>query len=195
MSHGGREKHKAPGHGALAGLRRALLSVLLFLLLFSAACAHPGDAAPVVKLGLIAPFEGAGRPLGYAVLPVIKDVLAQANAGGDLGRYRVALVALDDSLDAGTAARQAKALALDPSVLAVIGPFTAETATSVQSVLAPASVPFVPVISVAPTDEDYSEEISAAREAANAVLQALAADIAGSGRPDRSGLAAELASP
>ena len=45
----------------------------------------PGDAAPVVKIGVIAPFEGAGRPLGYAVLPAIKAAVAEANASGDTG--------------------------------------------------------------------------------------------------------------
>ena len=84
----------------------------------------PGDAAPVIKIGVIAPFEGTGRPLGYAVLPGIKAAVEEANASGDLGRYRVLVVAFNDDLDAPTAAAQAQALALDADVLAVVGPWT-----------------------------------------------------------------------
>lgn len=164
-------------------------------LLLLASCTLPGDAAPVVKIGVIAPFEGEGRPLGYAILSATKTAVAAANASGELGRYRLTLVALDDSLHPATAAQQAKALALDPNVLAVIGPFTQDTAASVQPVLGAAAIPSVPVITAAPTDEDLSEEIRAVRDAANVVLQALAADIAHDGRPSRAGLSAELAPP
>lgn len=101
----------------------------------------PGDAAPVVKIGLIAPFEGVGRPLGYAALPAVKAVLAQANADAALGRYRVALVALNDDLSPVNAAAQARALAQDPDVLAVLGPFSEETAAAVAPILAQAGIP------------------------------------------------------
>ncbi len=169
--------------------------VLQMLLLLSAGCAMPWDAAPVVKLGVIAPFEGAGRPLGYAVLPAIKAAVADANASGELARYRVAVVALDDSLDPAVAAQQARVLSLDPDVLAVVGPFTEECARSVEIVLAAAAIPNTPVIVSGPAGGDYAAEMAAAREAANRVLHALARDIAGAGRPSRSGLSAELASP
>jgi len=168
---------------------------LLMLLFLSAACALPWNAAPVVKVGVIAPFEGAGRPLGYAVLPAIKSAVADANASGELAGYRVAVVALDDSLDPALAAQQARALSLDPDVLAVIGPFTEARAELVEAVLAAAAVPNMPVIATGPAGGDYSVEMAAAREAANQVLRALARDIAGAGRPSRSGLSAELASP
>lgn len=170
------------------------LLALLMLLFLSAACALPWNAAPVIKLGVIAPFEGAGRPLGYAVLPAIKSLVADANASGELAGYRVAVVALDDSLDPAMAAQQARALALDPDVIAVIGPFSEEGAESVEIALA-AAVPNLPVIATQPVGGDYAGEIAAAREAANRVLRALATDIAGAGRPTRSGLSAKLASP
>ena len=97
--------------------RFTLLSLLFAICLLLSACAMPGDAAPVIKIGVIAPFEGTGRPLGYAVLPGIKAAAEEANASGDLGRYRVLVVAFNDDLDAPTAAAQAQALALDPDVL------------------------------------------------------------------------------
>ncbi len=106
----------------------AVCSLLFAVCFLLAACALPGDAAPVVKIGVIAPFEGAGRPLGYAVLPAVKAAVAEANASGKLGRYQVMVVAFNDDLHGPTAAAQAQALALDPEVLGVVGPWTAETA-------------------------------------------------------------------
>lgn len=121
----------------------ALIAILCALALLGLAggCAMPGDAVPVVKIGLIAPFEGVGRPLGYAILPVVRTALAQANADGSLGRYRVALVALNDDLSPASAAAQARALAQDPDVLAVLGPFSEETAAAVAPILAQAGIP------------------------------------------------------
>ncbi len=115
--------------------------VLLLLALLLAACTMPGDAAPVVKIGLIAPFEGTGRPLGYAVLPAVRQAIAEANASGALGRYRVALVALNDDLDPATAAGQAQALLQDAAVLAALGPFDAAAAAAAAPVLAAAGLP------------------------------------------------------
>jgi len=126
-----------------------LLRLTLLALLLSA-CVMPGDAAPVVKIGLIAPFEGLGRPLGYEVLPVVKSALAEANANGTLGRYRVALVALNDDLDPQSAATQAQVLAQDGGVLAVLGPWSSETATAAAPVLAQAGIPGLVAAPLAP---------------------------------------------
>ncbi len=103
----------------------------------------PGDAALVVKIGLIAPFEGLGRPLGYELLPVVQAALAEANQDGQLGRYRVALVALNDDLDPQAAAAQAHALAQDPDVLAVLGPWSSDTVAAAAPILAQAGIPML----------------------------------------------------
>jgi len=107
---------------------------ILSLALFLSACVPIGDTAPVVKIGLIAPFEGLGRPLGYAILPEIRSAIDDANTDGSLGAYRVALVALNDELYRAEAGAQARALALDPEMVAVLGPWTVatfETATPI----------------------------------------------------------------
>ncbi len=103
----------------------------------------------MVRIGLIAPFEGLGRPLGYAVLPAVKAAIAEANADGRLGRYRVALVVLNDDLDPAAAAAQAQALAQDgpagtgaeQAVMAVLGPFDSATAQAAAPILARAGIP------------------------------------------------------
>jgi hypothetical protein len=98
-------------------------------------CEWRASAPVVVKIGVVAPYEGVGRELGYAILPIVKDELASANRAGSLGPYRVALVALNDDLDPAGAAAQASALALDQDVLAVIGLWSEATARSAVPVL------------------------------------------------------------
>lgn len=125
----------------LCPVRPFWLPVVVAVLALIASCVMPGDAAPVVKIGLIAPFEGLGRPLGYALLPEVKAAIANANASAALGRYRVALVALNDDLDPPTAVRQAQALAQDGDVVAVLGPFDQATAAAAAPVLQAAGIP------------------------------------------------------
>jgi ABC-type branched-subunit amino acid transport system substrate-binding protein len=161
----------------------------------------PGDAAPVVKIGVIAPFEGAGRPLGYAILPAIKAAAAEANASGKLGRYQVLVVAFNDDLHGPTAAAQAKALALDPDVLGVQGPWTAETAAAAEPILATAGLTVLSATDtpIPPPGEKWGDAALAAAatragDDARALLDALAADIHAHGRPTRGGVAAGLKS-
>lgn len=176
---------------------RALLSAAICLLL--SACMMPGDAAPMIKIGVIAPFEGLGRPLGYAILPGVKAAAEAANASGDLGRYRVLVVAFNDDLYAPTAAAQARALALDPDVMAVLGPWSAETAAAATPILAEASLPVlvatdVPIPSSGEKwgDAALAQAAALAGQDARVLMDALAADIRAHGQPTRSGVAAAL---
>ena len=159
----------------------------------------PGDAASVVKIGVIAPFEGAGRPLGYAILPAIKAAAAEANASGKLGRYQVMVVAFNDDLHGPAAAAQAQALALDPEVLAVVGPWTAETATAAAPILAEAGIPMLAATDtpIPPSGEKWADAAlaEAAAMAGNdtrVLLDALAADVRAHGRPTRGGVGVAL---
>jgi ABC-type branched-subunit amino acid transport system substrate-binding protein len=156
-----------------------------FLVLLLSACSLPGNAVPVVKLGVIAPFEGRGRALGYAILPGVKAAVAEANAAAEFGPYRVAVVAFNDNLDPATAREQAAALALDPDVIGVVGPFSPETAAAALPVLQQASIPVEPVQSAGLLEQDYPQDAAQAKEAARTLLQALAADIREHGQPTR----------
>jgi Periplasmic binding protein len=119
------------------------LVCLGFLLLAVASCQQRSDAPVVLKIGVLAPFEGTGRELGYAILPTVRHVLETGNAGSALGPYRVALVALNDELDPDEAATQAKVLVQDPDVLAVVGLWSEATTRSAVPVLEEAGVPSV----------------------------------------------------
>jgi ABC-type branched-subunit amino acid transport system substrate-binding protein len=171
----------------------AVLPAIVSLAFLLAGCAGlPGSAAPVVKIGVIAPFEGAGRALGYAVLPAIKAAVAEANADDRLAPYRASVVAFNDNLDPQTSAQQGRALALDPDAVVVVGPFSAGTEEAVRPVLASAGLAGLPVVSSDPLSDDYRDEIAAAEAATRSALSALAAEIAASGRPDRAGVRARL---
>jgi ABC-type branched-subunit amino acid transport system substrate-binding protein len=179
---------------------RLTLPLLLFVICcLLSACAMPGDAASIVRIGVIAPFEGAGRPLGYAVLPAIKTAAAEANASGALGRYQVLVVAFNDDLHGPAAADQAKALALDPEVLAVVGPWTAETLAAAGPILAEAGLPMLAATDtpIPPAGEKWGDAAlaDAATRAGNdarLLLAALAADIRTHGRPTRGGVGTAL---
>ena len=132
-------RRKTSAFRRLTGILNMTLAAALLC-----ACTLPGNAAPVVKIGLIAPFEGLGRPLGYGVLPAVKAAIAEANESRALGRYRVALVALNDDLDPRTAEAQANAILHDPDILAVLGPWSDITAASAAGPLASAGVPLLP---------------------------------------------------
>ena len=177
----------------------AICSLLFAVCYLLSACALPGDAAPIVKIGVIAPFEGAGRPLGYAILPAVKAAVAEANTSGKLGRYQVMVVAFNDDLYGPTAAAQAKALALDPEVLAVVGPWSAETAAAVEPTTAEAGLPVltapdtpVPLPGEKWGDAALADAATLAGNNAHLLLDALAADVRAHGRPTRGGVAAAL---
>jgi ABC-type branched-subunit amino acid transport system substrate-binding protein len=76
---------------------------------------------PVVKIALVAPFEGRYRDVGYEVIYAVRLAVREANAGGGIAGHSIELLALDDSGDADMAAAQARKAAADPQVVGVIG--------------------------------------------------------------------------
>ena len=102
---------------------------------------------PTVKLGLVAPFEGRYRYVGYDVIYAVRLALREANAAGGVGGYSVELVAYDDGADSAMAAEQARKLAADPELVAAIGHFREETTGAASSAYAEAGIPLVaPVV-------------------------------------------------
>jgi ABC-type branched-subunit amino acid transport system substrate-binding protein len=93
----------------------------LLLVLAASACAPLMLTRPVTKLGLVAPFEGAQRAIGYEALYAVKLALREQNTAGGTAGWLVELVALDQEADLNQALRQAAVLAADPDVSYVIG--------------------------------------------------------------------------
>ena len=114
----------------------------LLITLFLTSCA---SVQPVVKIGLVAPFEGAQRELGYDAIYAARLAVREINAAGGIGGYRVALVALDDGGDVQLAEETAASLTIDPGVMAVVGHGLAETTAVAQPTYADANLPLLPL--------------------------------------------------
>lgn len=96
-----------------------------------------------MKIGLVAPFEGRYRYVGYDVFYAVRLALHEANEAGGTGGYYVELVAYDDGADVVMAVEQARKLAADPEVVAAIGHFREETTGAASSAYAEAGIPLV----------------------------------------------------
>ncbi len=89
---------------------------------------------PIIKIGLVAPFEGLYRDVGYDALYAVKLALREWNEAGGVEGYMVELVALDDSGDPDQAPGQASELILDPLVMGAIGHFDDQTTLAASPV-------------------------------------------------------------
>jgi ABC-type branched-subunit amino acid transport system substrate-binding protein len=98
---------------------KALGGLLLILILWLTSCVPV--ARPMIKIGLVAPFEGRYRDVGYEVIYAVRLAVREANAAGGVDGHSLALEALDDGGDPQQAAAQAWKLATDPEVVAVLG--------------------------------------------------------------------------
>ncbi len=105
-------------------MRQGCFSLRWFLLLPFILLTACRSAPPTLKIGLVAPFEGLHRPLGYEALFAVKLALQEQNRQGGIHGYRLELVALNDFDDPAEAAVQARALITDPDVVGVVGHFT-----------------------------------------------------------------------
>jgi hypothetical protein len=114
------------------------LSLALFLL---AACI---PTRPVVKIGLVAPFEGIYRQIGYEALAAMRVAIEESETGA----FEVIPLALDSGTEPTQARRTMQKLLVDPSVRAVVGPFSPESAVAVANLLEPHTdgwfLPFLP---------------------------------------------------
>ncbi|HDQ71246.1 MAG TPA: hypothetical protein ENN19_04000, partial [Chloroflexi bacterium] len=99
------------------------------------------------KIGLVAPFEGRYRYVGYDVIYAVRLAIREVNAAGGVGGYGVELVAYDDGADPAMAMAQARKLAVDDDVVAALGHFREETTAAAAPVYGEAGIPLVaPVV-------------------------------------------------
>lgn len=206
LDHSVRQRYFAP-----ASPLRFTFHVSLFTLLLLTACA---SVQPVVKIGLVAPFEGAQRELGYDAIYAARLAVREINEAGGIGGYRVALVALDDGGDGLLAAETAASLTIDPAVIAVIGHGLGETTAVAQPIYADAnlallplgSAPFItqdPVLlpadfataynAVTPFDETAGPYAAATYDAMQLIFQAMAEAETAVGQIDRDSVTNALA--
>ncbi len=131
------------GIAAFVTRRTRLWWVTVLLCLSVALAGCYGSTRPVIKIGLVAPFEELYREDGYAALYAVKLAIAERNAQGGIGGHAIALVALNDNGRPEEAAMQASKLGLDRDVVGVIGPLQEATAVGAAAELAAQDLPWV----------------------------------------------------
>jgi len=100
---------------------------LLALLLAETGCLPGLSTRPTFKIGLVAPFEGLYRYLGYDALYAAKLAIRERNQSGGVEGYMVELVALNDDQDPQAATQRAREMVVDPDIVGVVGHFGDET--------------------------------------------------------------------
>lgn len=103
----------------------------------------------LVKIGLVAPFEGRYREVGVDVIPAARLAIREWAAQHGDAAIGIELVAYDDAGDPAQAAAQAHKLVADPAVEVVIGHWLTETTAAAAPIYAHAGLP---VITYTPDD-------------------------------------------
>jgi branched-chain amino acid transport system substrate-binding protein len=134
--------------------RDAIWMWVLCLLLCG--CTLVKRTKPVIKIGLVAPFEGRYRALGYEVLYAAKWAVQQCNEAGGVAGYMVELVALNDDNDPEASAFQARKFAVDADVMGVVGPFSEAALGAAAPVYDQLGVPVISPALCALRDRDDS---------------------------------------
>ena len=125
-------------HCSLFTVHCSLFTV--YFLLLTACSSTP----PVIKIGLVAPFAGRDRPIGYDVIYSARLAVREINEAGGIEGTFVALVALDDGGDVELAQATGRSFVLDPAVVTVMGHWLPETTAAAAPIYATASLPLFP---------------------------------------------------
>lgn len=121
-------------------VKRILVWGLVLLLLTSC---FPPALPPIVKIGLVAPFEGRYRYIGYDAIYAARLAVREINAAGGAGGRRLELVAYDDRGDVDLARDAARNLSVDPDVVGVIGHYRQNSTAAGVPLYAEAGLPLV----------------------------------------------------
>lgn len=141
--------------------RASCVLLLACWVLLLASCSFPGAVRPTVKIGLVAPFEGRYRYVGYDVIYAVRLAVREVNQAGGIRGHSVELVAYDDMADPVLAVEQAQKLAIDPEVVAAIGHFRAESTGAAARVYANAGISLLSPGSIAPHADALAAEMLA----------------------------------
>lgn len=133
---------KTVGSGQWVVDRKPFLAILLFTLysLLSTSCL---STPPVLKIALVAPFEGEHRAIGYDAIYSARLAVREINEQGGINGRKIALVALDDAGDVQLAQETAASLTLDPDVIAVVGHWRPDTSTAAAPIYNAASLTLI----------------------------------------------------
>jgi ABC-type branched-subunit amino acid transport system substrate-binding protein len=117
--------------------------ILLLAAVLLSACA--ASTQPVVKIGLVAPFEGRYRSLGYEAIYAARLAIREINARGGINGRRIELVALDDRGEPEKAITAARQLVLDPQAVAVVGNLRPASTDAAMKIYCEAGLPVIAI--------------------------------------------------
>lgn len=119
--------------------------VLLLANLCALTACLPPALPRVLKIGLVAPFEGRYRYVGYDAIYAARLAVREINAAGGAGGWMLELVAYDDRADPDLARTTARNLVVDSDVMAVIGHYQQASTDAASVVYAKAGMPLLAV--------------------------------------------------
>ncbi len=96
-----------------------------------------------MKIGLVAPFEGRYRPIGYEAIYAARLAIRGINSRGGINGQRIELVALDDRGEPEKAITAARQLVLDPQVVAVVGHLRPDSSAAAMKIYCEAGLPVI----------------------------------------------------
>ena len=146
VARGIRTKDKGRKTKSVLPLDKLRVSCFAFFVLLFTSCTVIRVTQPVVKIGLVAPFEGEYRYVGYDAIYAARLAVRQANAAGGVARRAgrtVELVAYDDRGTIEGARAAAYSLTRDPQVIAVVGHFRDETTAAARPIYKRAGLPLI----------------------------------------------------
>ena len=112
---------------------------------FLMGCSDVKGVDPVIKIGLVAPFEGNNRHIGYDVIYSARLAVREINEKGGIRGYRVSLTTFNDYQQSAEALRVAEALIIDASVVAVFGNWDAMINQAVGARYRQAGLAYIPM--------------------------------------------------
>lgn len=118
-------------------------SIKTLLVLLLVACTAVRVTRPVIKIGLVAPFEGQYRYVGYDAIYAARLALREANIAEITKGYQLDLVAHDDMGTIAGALGAARNLVRDPQVAVVIGHYRDKTTAAARELYSQAGLPLV----------------------------------------------------
>lgn len=139
------------GRWQVAGGQHSSLCTVIWVLMVLMVLTLVGcqRSPEVIKVGLMAPFEGESRKIGYDGIYAARLAVREFNA--EHNDLKLALVALDDSGRLDIAQANSEALAADPALVAVVGMGADEISLISAENFAQAGIPYLH-IGVSPFD-------------------------------------------
>lgn len=110
---------------------------------------------PIVKIALVAPFEGRYRDVGYEVIYAVRLAVREANAAGGIAGHSVELMAFDDGGVPAQAQEQARKIGVDPLVVGAIGHWLDETTLAAAPIYDTEGIPLLATSSGALPDSAF----------------------------------------